>query len=149
MAASKARQVQIATRRTQAVQLRLAGTDWETIATKLGYADRGSACKDVSRALDAHVAELRGATEELRALQVARVDRLLAAIWPKALKGDPASITTALRLLDRHAKLMGLDEPSRVSVDAQQLGAEIGDLLNALNQGAAEQGTDDDDGTGD
>ncbi|MDT0377241.1 hypothetical protein RM572_00425 [Streptomyces sp. DSM 42041] len=140
MATSRSKRAQVAQRRTQAIAMRLAGVEWATIADRLGYSSKGAAHTDVTRALRQSTSELAGQVEEMRTLQQLRTDRLLAAVWAKAIKGDLKAVETALKLMERHAKLYGLDAPSRVSVDAERLGSEIGDLLTAL--------TDEDEATG-
>lgn len=109
MAASRAQQAQTAERRAQAIQLRLSGMDWETIAQQLGYANRAAACKDVSRALEASREAARKAGEDLRALELARLDRMQAALWARVLKGDTKAADTVLRLMQRRARLAGLE----------------------------------------
>lgn len=116
MAASKARQAITAQRRTKAINLRLTGMDWTTIAEQLGYADRGAACKDVTRALERHVAEEGQAVEVWRELELGRLDSLQQSVWPKAMDGDPRAIEAALKILDRRAKLLGLDSAIKLEV---------------------------------
>lgn len=114
MVASKAQRAATAERRTKAIALRLAGLDNETIATRLGYAGSAAVSKDISRALDANRAAEREWTDELRVVEALRLDRLQAAVWPSAVSGDPRSIDTALRIMERRARLFGLDAPTRV-----------------------------------
>jgi hypothetical protein len=42
---------------------------------------------------------------------------LLANLWPAVERGDIKAIATAVRVLERVAKLNGLDQPARVQVD--------------------------------
>ncbi|MFC6090725.1 hypothetical protein [Saccharothrix lopnurensis] len=69
-----ATRVQVARRRAEAVQLRVAGATWEEIAARLGYASRGAACTDVTRALAEAQAELNLAVSEWRQLHLARLE---------------------------------------------------------------------------
>jgi hypothetical protein len=58
----------------------------------------------------------REATEDaavLRELEVQRLDALLVGVWPRAAKGDVAAVDRALRIAERRAKLLGLDEPAK------------------------------------
>jgi hypothetical protein len=135
MSASKARRAVTAKRRTDAITLRLAGMDWTSIADRLGYSDRGAACKDVTRALEANIVEQRVSAEELREVELLRLDRLQAAVWGAAVQGDLRAIETCLKILDRRAKLLGLDSAIKLEVltidaiDAQlqQLEAQLRD----------------------
>lgn len=109
MPASKAQQTQTAKRRAQAIQARLAGADWQTIAEQLGYSSRGAACKDVTRALEQSRAAAQKSGEDLRTLELARLDRMQRALWPKVVEGDHKTADTVLRLMQRRARLAGLD----------------------------------------
>lgn len=106
---SRAQRAKTAERRAQAIQLRLSGVDWQTIADRLGYADKAAACKDVTRALEANQAAARKAGEDLRTVELARLDRLQAALWAQALHGDAKVVDTLLRLMQRRARMTGLD----------------------------------------
>jgi hypothetical protein len=131
MSASRAKRAQVAERRAKAIAMVLAGVDYETIADRLGYASRGAAHTDVDRALAANLTDLETSAGSLREVQFMRYQRLLAAVWPKALKGDLKAVEGAARLVDRIVKLWGLAEPERLdlNVDAQSLGDEILALL--------------------
>lgn len=106
---SQAQRAATAQRRAQAIQLRLSGVDWQTIADRLNYSDKAAACKDVTRALEANQAAARKAGEDLRTVELARLDRLQAALWAQALKGDAKVVDTLLRLMQRRARMTGLD----------------------------------------
>lgn len=59
-------------------------------------------------------------SNELRELEVQRLDEFLRALWPKIQTGNPRAIETALKVAERRAKLLGLDAPEKreVTVDA-------------------------------
>lgn len=118
MSASKAQQAITAKRRAECIQLRLAGVDWETIAERLKYASRGAACEDFRRALEATRADVAAAAEDAREIEAARLDRLQAGFWAKAIKGDKQAGEMVLRILARRARMLGLDSPAQVAVDA-------------------------------
>ncbi|MER7835354.1 hypothetical protein ABTY98_05435 [Streptomyces sp. NPDC096040] len=145
MSASKAKRAQVAERRSKAIAMVLAGVDYDTIADRLGYASRGAAHTDVDRALSANLTNLETEAGKLREIQFGRYQRLLAAVWPKALKGDLKAVEGAARLVDRIVRLWGLAEPERldVNVDAQRLGDEI---LALLREQTSDGETDGDEG---
>lgn len=116
MPASKAQRTKTAERRSQAVKLRIAGADWETIARTCGYASRGAACTDVTRAMENATAEATRNADVLRHMELARLDRLQQAFWAEALKGDADAGRTVLGIIDRRVKLLGLAAPSRMEV---------------------------------
>lgn len=87
--------------------MRRAGKSYGEIATALGYASAGSASKDVSRALDQVVQE---AGEQLVRLERERTEGLLAILWPLAEKGDVRAARECVRVMERRARLLGLDK---------------------------------------
>lgn len=133
MAASKAQQAVTAKRRSDAIQLRLAGADYDTIATRLGYASRGAAYTDINRALEQRMAEQRQSADVLRRQELERLDRLQTGVWVAAVAGDTKSAEVALRIIDRRIKLLGLDAPVKVSVlTMDAIEAEIARLTEEL-----------------
>jgi len=109
MPPSRAKRAEVTARRAKAIQLRLAGASWQTIADTLGYSDRAAAHKDVTRALEAEMTKLRQGAEVLRESEVRRLDQLQRALWADALKGDTKAADTVLRIIDRRVRLLGLD----------------------------------------
>lgn len=137
MAANKAQQATTAERRTKAIKLRLAGLDWQEIADRLEYSSRGSACADVSRALEQHRKEEATAVEELRQTEALRLDRLMAGLWPKAAAGNVRAAEAALKVIDRRCKLWGLDMRSAAETDPSTALSLIGNIMTAITAAAA------------
>jgi hypothetical protein len=136
----------IAKRRDDALQLRLAGVDYLTIGRKLaadpsvnsdgvaypqGYGvDRWEAGEeppdddrlaklvrdDLNRAYAQRRANLDRNLEELRDLQDLRLERLFTAAYQAALGGDAGAIDKAVRIMERQARLHGLDAPTRQEI---------------------------------
>lgn len=98
----------------QALDLHMAGVTFERIAEQLGYANRGNAWRSVHRLLDRQEAE---GADQLRAVEGARLDRLLVAIWPTAIKGDLKAQAECRRNRESYRRLFGLDAP--VKIDAR------------------------------
>jgi hypothetical protein len=133
MTPSKAQAVIIAERRSKAVQLRLAGVDYERIAQQLEYKSRQQAREDVHRAYVQATAEVRESVEELRNQDLERLARLQAAFWGAALQGDPKAGEMILKILARRAKLMGMDSALKVEITTiDQIDAEIQQLREKL-----------------
>ena len=103
-------------RDVRAVQARLGGHSWSTIAEQCGYGTANDAMRAVNRALTRHESTQ---VETLRAQENARLDRAQAAIWGDVLKGDLAAVNAFLRISARRAKMNGLDAPTQVNVSAQ------------------------------
>lgn len=69
---------------------------------------------------------------ELRRLEGARLDRLQAAVWPKALSGDPAAVRAVVRLMERRARLLGLDAPVQVEFVDEKVEQQLAEFRLAL-----------------
>lgn len=127
----------------QALKLRLAGFSYGEIAQQVGYSDRGGAYKACQAALTRSMPE---PNEELRHLELVRLERLQMAIWARALGGDPKAIDSALQIMGRRAKLSGLDVPrvlQHEGTDAQKLHeGQMAILLQAMMLMAAQAGMD-------
>lgn len=107
------RMITAAERQVQALALRKAGVSYEQIASALGYASGSGAYQAVHRALRKMLKE---PAEEVRDLEVARLDEMLRALWPGVQAGEPKKVLAALRVMERRAKLLGLDAPAKIDV---------------------------------
>jgi len=126
---SKEDAAQVGERRQLAFELRKAGTSYRNIGRQLGITHT-SAKRYVDCILDAlHAASLDSA-ERYRSLQLERLNDMLFALWPAVKRGDTASIREARGIMEREAKLMGLDAPERmdmfVSATSKALAEEFG-----------------------
>ena len=94
------------------LQLRANGLSFREIARELKVAP-ATAYKAVARGLAAVNAGCREQAQELRALEALRLDQMQAALWQQATDGDVRAIDRILRIMERRARLLGLDEPER------------------------------------
>src|SRR5262245_42781916 len=101
-------QITIAERQVKALALRKAGASYRAIGDAPGVSGK-TAFEDVHAGLAALAAEQRAEAQELRALEAARLDDLQTAVWSRARGGDLEAVKTALRILERRARLLGLD----------------------------------------
>ncbi|MFM9594100.1 hypothetical protein ACKI16_23885 [Streptomyces scabiei] len=139
MGASRAQRAAAARKRAEATQLRIAGVDWATIADRVGYASPGAACTAVGEALKANLREQDQNVEELRALGVAKVNRLQAAFWTEAVvKKDIKAAKIVLECIRQEARFQGTEAPTRVNLEAQRLADEILAALAGDDDGAGE-----------
>lgn len=76
-----AKRAEVATRRTQAIELALSGRTWDQVAEELGYSSRGAAYTDIKRALAFYVREQHEGLDLLRAQQLAKLDAIEARMW--------------------------------------------------------------------
>ncbi len=116
-------------RQARALALRKAGLGYADIARRLGYAGPSGAHKAIMTGLRALTRE---PAAELRDLELARLDDMLAGLWPNARKGNVAAVDRVLKIMQRRADLLGLDAPARYEDvtdprrDAEAIAAEIG-----------------------
>lgn len=108
MARTSQRALEAARKKREALALREAGATLQTIGDKLYKGDRSNAHRAITEALAEQAAEN---VAEVRALENARLDQMLLGAWPRARKGDNHAIASVIRIMDRRAKLNGLDMP--------------------------------------
>jgi hypothetical protein len=98
-------------REAQALELRQAGVSLERIAQIIGVHDASGAFKIIMRGLNRLTQE---PAENLRKLEGERLDRLQRAMWSKALAGNHLAVDRCLAIMERRARLLGLDAPIRI-----------------------------------
>jgi transposase-like protein len=108
--------------------VRQGGFTWDQIAAQVGYANRGTAYKAVKDELNRMTSE---PAAEVVKLELARLEALQAALWPRAMLGNPkvqaAAVGKILGVMGRRAKLLGLDDFERRSI-------ELAEQRHALNE---------------
>jgi transposase len=101
-------------RAIKALELRIAGAAYRQIATQLNVSLH-CAYDDVQNELGRLDAVAKKKAERMRELEAQRLDQLTVALAPSLRVGDPRAIATAVRLMERRAKLFGLDAPTELS----------------------------------
>jgi len=99
----------------QVVQYRQGGATFDAIAKKLGYADESGARLAFKRAMERMRDD--ALNNEMRELHRQRLEVALTAIWPDVVKGDLEAIKVMLKILERDAKLYGIDAPVKTEVE--------------------------------
>lgn len=133
---------------TKALRMRSLGMSYQAIADQMGVT-KATAYNRCQRALAAIPAE---AVDEFRRLEGQRLDLLLEKAMEKALSEEKSSmfaIDRVLAIMDRRAKLMGLDAPVRTEVitldyiqaEIQRLEATLGEI-DDNNSPATTSGTE-------
>lgn len=92
---------QIEKRRNEAINLLAAGHTYQRIADSLGYSSRANAYNDIKTAL---LKQQHHAVEELRALELERLDGATRSIYKKVLNGEEKAIETLLKIMARRAR---------------------------------------------
>jgi hypothetical protein len=106
--ANAERKLRAMPKQQQALTMRLAGAQYETIASQLGYKDRSGAFRAVQAALKS---TLREPAEALRELEAQRLDAANLAIWSPVQQGNLQAIDRFIKISQRRADLLGLDAP--------------------------------------
>lgn len=124
--ATSARKVKGAERTVEAIALRQAGLTYRQIGERLGITEQG-AHNSVTRAMQRMNAKIADEVPELRRLELERLDRMLLAIWPQVVGGNFGAIDRALRIMERRARLCGLDAPikSDLTTDGQPIRTDV------------------------
>jgi hypothetical protein len=99
----------------QVLKYRKGGLTFDQIAEKMGYSHPSGAHAAFKRALERTRDD--ALASEGRELHRARLETALTAIWDRVLSGDLRAIAMMLRILERDAKLYGLDMPVKTEVE--------------------------------
>jgi hypothetical protein len=89
----------------QALELRKEGFTFQQIADLLGYKTSAGAYQIVQKAMT-RLGKPETA-EEVRSLELARLDEMLTSLWPR--KNDPQVADRILKIMDRRSRYLGLD----------------------------------------
>lgn len=110
----KAQRTRAAEGRAKALELRKAGASYHEISETLGVP-----LSTVGRWVKEGIVRWQKQTEqdagEIVTLETNRLDRMLMGFWSRAKAGDDAAVDRVLRIMERRAKLLGLDAPSKIA----------------------------------
>lgn len=98
-------------RARQALAMRRGGASYDQISREMGI-NKSNVCRMIKK----EIASIpREAAEDVRLMELARLDTMFRSIWEKAAKGDGYSIERCLRIMKRRAEYLGLDEPKTLT----------------------------------
>lgn len=103
-----------AQRRQQALTLRRGGATFEEIGTALGCS-RQRAHILVSQELIKIKDEVAGEADQVRTLELLRLDRLFMGSWNKAIGGNKDAVANVLKVMERRARILGIDAPAKLA----------------------------------
>lgn len=138
---SKKKSIDITKRRSRAMQLRRAGGTLEAIAIvvsqefNLTNYDRRRCFDDINWALKELNAECSHTTEVYRRQQLEQLDEYLFRLQPAIATGDTKAINSAIQIIDRKSKLLGLEFPMQLVVQEQTeraVDAELRSFLTSI-----------------
>jgi|SanBayMetagenome_1026888.scaffolds.fasta_scaffold00600_10 AraC-like DNA-binding protein len=114
-------------REVAVLELRKTGANWRQIAEAVGYSHASAARKAYLRAYDR---TLQAPADELRDLELDRIDRLQMTYWKEAIEGNIKAADFVLKCIQERVRISGLAAPTRiqaevVSYDATSIDADI------------------------
>lgn len=108
----------------RAWELRVAGMTQMQIGTRLNIS-QSVVSRLLASAREDAVMATKDIAGEATTEQIARLDRMLLALWEKVRNGNERAVEAALRVEERRAKLLGLDAATRKAVDLTSGGAPL------------------------
>lgn len=102
-------------REDQAMKMRLAGASQQAIGDALGVSHQAVG-KMLDRALDRTAKDTDANADKLRLIEIARLDRLNLKMSPLAEQGSMGAVDRCLRIMERRARLLGLDAPTKADL---------------------------------
>ena len=144
---SQPRVITTTERRTFTLELRKAGVSYRNIVEAAiehfgrenlpkSYDER-YACQDVMRWIKQARDDMREDAEDILQLQLQRLDDLMFALWDRAITGDLKAIDRVLKVMERRAKIIGLDKTNLYLEadwrrDAEKQGLSPGEIFEKL-----------------
>jgi predicted DNA-binding protein YlxM (UPF0122 family) len=112
---SQAKTIDITARQEKAIQLRRSGLSLREIASRLEV-NVATIHSDIKTMLAEAIKENVDNADQLRAMEIERLDRMTMAIQAQVTAGHLGAIDRAIRISERRAKLLGLDMPVKQEV---------------------------------
>lgn len=101
-------------RAAQMLELRKAGMTYDRIGEALGVSKQ-AVHKSVTKALREITSKAAETADEIRSLELIRLDAMLAGLWAQAARGNLGAIDRALKIAERRAKITGIDAPTKIT----------------------------------
>lgn len=114
---SSGRRLTAAERKQKALELRKACASYQAIGDALGVSKQ-QAHRYVTAALESIRIETAEEAENLRTIELERIDSLFLECYALAKKGDLPAVDRCIRLSERRCKILGLDAATRSEISA-------------------------------
>lgn len=138
-------------RRARVWALRVSGASERDIVRALARGDdthapvkvsQGTIHRDLLVMMDRIAKEQNHSADQYRTLELERLDRMLVGLWTDARSGRWLAVDRVISIMERRAKLLGLDAPVNVKldipVDVLRLLPQVMEALEVLNLDAAQ-----------
>lgn len=112
MAGSNAPKVNYTERRQKVLELRKAGASLRAIAQALNVSHE-TIRNDIQAVMEDLQKEAVAEAAQYKALELERLDALQTKLWGDAMRGHHGAVDRVLRVMERRAKLLGLDAPTK------------------------------------
>ncbi len=131
-------------RRKLVLELRKEGLLYREIAGRIkeqfgpdelpkGY-DASYVGQDLRRALKQVESDLETEAKDMLRMELRRLNKLQRAMWHKAMNGDESAVDRVLKVMERRANYLGLDEPEELDLTASTDTETVETLLDALQE---------------
>lgn len=97
----------------QALQLRIAGATYDQIAKEVGYTGASGAWKAIQSALKKTIQE---PADELRQIELARLDRMMLSLWEKVREGHLGAMDRVIKIMQHRADLTGMAKSPKLGL---------------------------------
>jgi hypothetical protein len=129
-------EIQTLKRDSRVYELRIQGLTFDAIANEVGFSGPSGAWQAYQRIRHEVIFE---SIDDARQLELMRLDDLQVAVWDRAINGELPAAHCVLKIMDRRAKLLGLDKPEKVEVNkwdfnAEDLDAEVQRIVDMMNE---------------
>jgi DNA-binding CsgD family transcriptional regulator len=117
--ATSKEQIMGAQRRQQCLDLRLQGASYKQIATAVGISPV-AAWRHVDKALKEIRSRYQDTAAKLHDQEMLKLDRMELAMYRRSITGekdDESATLVRLKIMERRARLMGLDAPTEIKTD--------------------------------
>ena len=123
-------------RDSKVYELRIQGFTFDQIAMEVGFNGPSGAWQAYERIKNEMIFE---SVDEARRLELMRLDELQFSLWDRAINGDLPAANCVLKIMDRRAKLLGLDKPDKVEVNkwdftGEDIEGEVQKIVTMMNE---------------
>ncbi len=105
--------------RRKCLEMRKAGATYAQIGDALNCSPQNAA-KHVKKALDEIAKKTAEDATEIIQLELERLDTMLLGLFKSAKSGNEHSVDRVLKIMERRARLLGLDAPKRVLDESER-----------------------------